>query len=878
MHDNEQRRSWKRISWVVFGSMIGIAVIILISALYMSNFLIDMWWFDSVGYSLYFWLRLLYRYAVFTIVTIVFFSIFFLNFRLATRYLRKTTTPSESKFRLGRLGRSLKTGSRFVYIPLSMFLSIIVAIPLFQHWEEFIFYIFGPSSGIPDTVFGRDISYYLFSYPVYTLVQSRVFIALLILFVGLAILYGLEHYTRVKEKKGFRRLAAWHLAVMAGLITLAAIWNFSLQRYGLVYVTKHEPLFFGPGYLEVKYELVLIWAQMLLLAGIGILAMVAVIRRRGFVIGGILVACFLLVVGLRHVDFVGKEIARYWVDPDRLVREKPYIDKNVRATLHGYGLDRVEVRDFRPGLLSAGIDAPSVGKVLRNVPLWEEGELKAVYDELQVLRTYYDFPDIGVGRYTVERDYQQVFLAARELNYDLLPGTARTWVNKHLDYTHGYGLVMSPASQTGADPFVWFVHGIPLESQFGILTNRPEIYFGVGQFNQFVIAPNESGEFDYAREDQFVTSHYGGHGGVKLSSLPTRAVFAYHFKDKNILVSTLLTDESRILFRRNVLERIRTLAPYLLPDGKIYPVITPDGLYWIQDAYTISDRYPASQPMDFQGHHFNYIRNSVKIVVDAYDGSVDFYIFDPKDPIVRAYNRIYPGLFKDRDEMPDALKKHVRYPKDFFEIQMSMYRKYHQTDPVTFFEQEDVWEFAKTLQGKNSLRVQPYYLTLDLFEPGTLEFLIMQPMTPLGVDNLRALAVGGCDGENYGKIIIYSFPKGEVVYSPVQMAAIINAEPTIAEQFNLWDMSGSRIQRGKMVILPVNNTVIYIQPIFLEAKTRRTIPELQRVVMTEGHVAVMDKSLEAAYAGLRARAKEMEQRAQSRFPASEQDKKQDGDK
>ena len=518
------------------------------------------------------------------------------------------------------------------------------------------------------------------------------------------------------------------------------------------------------------------------------------------------------------------------------------------------------MREFRPGNLSSSIDTPSVKDVLRNVPLWEEKELEAVYDELQVLRTYYNFSRISVGRYTIGDEYQQVFLAVRELDYNRLPKSAKTWVNQHLNYTHGYGFVMNPASQKGGESVLWYARGLPLESQYGIQMKRPEVYFGVGPFNQFVIAPNVSGEFDYAQEDAFVTSSYKGHGGVHLSTLFSRALFAYYFGDKNILVSTQLTDKSRILFRRNILERILTLTPYLLLDGQVYPVATPERLYWVQDAYTTSKYYPNSQPTDFNGKKLNYIRNSVKIVVDAYDGSVNFYVFDPKDPIIDAYQRIYPGLFKDKSKLPPALKPHIRYPRDFFHIQMNIYAKYHQTDPVTFFEQEDVWEPATTIRGQDTVTLHPYYLTLGLINPPNLDFLIVQPMTPLRLDNLRALVVGGCDGDNYGKIIVYEFPKGELVYSPVQISALINAEPTIAEQFNLWNMSGSKMNRGKMVILPVQKTVLYIQPIFLQAEIPHPIPELQRVVMTEGHVAVMDASLEEAYRQLRSRVGEIDQR------------------
>jgi len=868
MKQNSPHRSWKRTTAIVIGSILILAILAFLLALYMVHFLVDLWWFDSVGYDFYFWQRLLYRYAVFAAVTVVFFFLFFWNFRFGTRYLRDKGAPSKQTGRLGKSGHMLRTGSAYVYLPLSLILAIVVAMPLFQNWQQFLFFIFGRDSGIPDTIFGRDISYYLFNYPIYTLIQKRLFIAFLVVLGGSAILYGLEYRTRAREKKGFPRQAWGHLSVLVAITFLLGIWGYVLRWYGLAYSNHHEPLFFGPGYLEIKYELPLIWAQMLLLSGTGIAVIIGFRHRKSLIVGGILAACFCLIVGLQNTAYVRKKIDRYWVQPDRLEREKPFIDKDVQATLRGYHLHDATVREFRPELLPASIDTSSVKDVLRNVPLWDDTELKAVYDELQVLRTYYGFSRISVGRYTIGEDYQQVFLAARELDYTRLPKAAKTWVNQHLDYTHGYGFVMNPASQKGGESFLWFERGLPLESRYGIRMKRPEIYFGVGPFNEFVIAPNVSGEFDYAQEGSFVTSSYKGHGGVLLSSYFSRALFAYYFGDKNILVSTQLTDKSRILFRQNILDRIRTLAPYLLLDGQVYPVVTPDRLYWIQDAYTISKYYPNSQPTEFQGKRFNYIRNSVKIVVDAYDGSVNFYVFDQKDPIIDAYQRIYPGLFKDRSELPPALKPHIRYPRDFFHIQMNIYAKYHQVDPVTFFEQEDVWEAASTLRGQDSETLRPYYLTLGLINPPNLDFLILQPMTPLHLDNLRALVVGGCDGDNYGKIIVYEFPKGELIYSPVQISALINADPTISEQFNLWNMSGSKIDRGKMVILPVQKTVLYIQPIFLQAKIPHPIPELQRIVMTEGRVAVMDASLEQAYHRLRSRVSEMDRRLRTQSPVT----------
>jgi uncharacterized membrane protein (UPF0182 family) len=347
MQGGKKRRSRKKTIAAVLAIVVGIAVLFFLSASFLVHFFVNLWWFDSVGYGLYFWQRLLYRYAVFTTVATVFFFFFFLNFRLVTRPLRAMRASSDDPSRMGRLGRALQAGSMFVYIPLSVVLTLIVALPLFHNWEKFLLFLLGPDSGVQDTLFGKDISYYLFSYPVYILMQGRLLIAFLALLAGSTILYGLEHLTRVKGRKELPRQTVWHLSVLVGIIILIEIWGYGLQRHGLVYGTSHEPLFYGPGYLEMNYVLPLIWIQMLLLTAIGIAVILLLARRRGFLIAGLLIAWFSFHVALRHSPFVREEIERYWIKPNQLERERPFINANVQATLHAYGLQGVVVREFR---------------------------------------------------------------------------------------------------------------------------------------------------------------------------------------------------------------------------------------------------------------------------------------------------------------------------------------------------------------------------------------------------------------------------------------------------------------------------------------------------------------------------------------------------
>jgi len=859
---------WKRWLAATVVSITALAGIVIALSFFFSHFLIDIWWFDSVGYEAYFWQRALYRYAVLGSVSIFFFLIFFLNFWVASRFLgaalpAKTSTAASLKsYRL--LLRGFRTGSMWVYTPLSIILSVVIALPLYEQWEAFLLYLFSPRAKVADPVYGKDIGYYLFAYPIYTLIQHRLLIAFCVLLAAITLLYLVERRILARQEK---RLPAWaraHISILAFLVFLIEIWDFVLQRYGLLYSRGHLPLFFGPGYVEMNITWVLIWVCLILLAGAAISLIYLINTHKGIRIFAGFAVVFALALGARYSDFLLQTVEKYTVKPNESSKERPYIQNNITSTLSAYRLDDVEIRDFNPERMLTDISIPDVQSILRNTPVWDGELLDDVYKQLQNLRTYYDFPGVDVDRYTVNGLYQQVFLSARELNRDQIPEGARNWINEHLSYTHGFGAVMTPASQAGDEPMVWFLRGIPPESAYGFKIEQPGIYYGQIA-NDYVIAPNGSGEIDYPKGSSNVVTSYSGKGGVALHSLLKRFVFAVYFKDRNILFTSKLLPESKIIFRHKLTERIRTLTPYLILDRDPYLVVTQKKLFWIQDAYTVSDKYPMSVPLAKQTGEVSYIRNSVKITMDAYDGNVDFYLFDAQDPIIAAYSRIYPGLFKDASQMPDELKQHVRYPKEIFETQMAIYAKYHQTDPEVFYQQEDIWEFAKTYKGRESSEISPYYLTLDLIDPGRFDFLLLLPMSPSGRDNLRSLTLAGCDPPYYGKIVVYNFPKGELVFGPSQIYALINQDTTISQQFSLWDQAGSEVDRGKMIILPVRKVILYIQPVYLKSATRLKIPELKRLIVSQGQIVIMETSLEEAYAQLQKRIKAEAERIDKRF-------------
>ena len=818
------------------------------------GYLIEIWWFDALGYNFYFWQRVLYRYAVFSFAAVLFFSIFFLNFWMATRFRKiKDIKGLDSQKNNARgLVRGIQAGSAWFYGPVSLALGIGLALPIFQQWEGFLFYLFGRDMGTVDPFLKKDVAFYLFAYPIYSLVQQRLILAVLLLGIVLAIFYTAKNHLLQRKWFQYGRGARWHMSLVAAGLCALGIWGFMLQRYDLLYDASHQGLFDGPGYVQMNVVLPLIWLCMGALAAVALALVVAIQWGKGFKTCLTLVLVFALSLALREFDFLPRMVQTYVVKPNEIEKESPYIAKHIQATLDAYQLNDIDVRAFDYGPFPQEQKDRQVDDVLRNVPVWDEETLATVFQQLQELRTYYMFPLVSVGRYFIGNRQQQVFLSPREIEFANLPGGARNWINEHLTYTHGFGAVMTPASQVSGRTITWYLHNIPPESRFGLTIEQPRIYYGLGTYN-YSIVPNRTGEMDYPKGNRNVSYHYSGKGGLPISSLFRKFLFAYHLGNKDLFFTTKITERSKLLIRRNIIERIEFLVPFLKLDATPYVAVTPKGIYWIVDAYTTSSHYPAAASSGQEGEAFNYIRNSVKIVVDAYHGSVDLYIFDEKDPIVQAYDRIYPGLFQTQADMPAALKAHVRYPTDFFDIQMRVYAKYHQKDPQVFYQQEDLWTFAGASGENSAVPKKPYYVSLDLFESNQVDFMLIMPMLPKNRDNLRAVAVAGCDPGNYGELVVYNFPKGELVYGPAQIDAMVNQDPDIAEQFTLWDQAGSEILRGKMIILPVGSSILFIQPVYLKATSRVKIPELQRIIMSVEETVVMAPTVHAAYAELKRR-------------------------
>ncbi|MBK5939514.1 UPF0182 family protein [Halochromatium roseum] len=878
--------------WVVgFGVFLVILVVPPVLAVFYADTLVEFWWYQSLGLGFYFWQRLLYNYLILGGATALFFAFFYYNFNLASRLLR--VRPSGSANFFLRLQRKFKwaaprnalvmteqscapsdsgenrrswqwliINSRRFYVLASLILALFVAYPLYHHWETALLFLFAPSAGIADPVYGLDVSFYLFGLPLFRTIVYELLLALGILLIILSVVY----YLQLRELSsrhlflppGVRR----HLSVIITLIFLVSIFELLMQRYLLLYRDSNTPLFFGPGYTDMTVVLPLIWSSMMAMVILGATVVLYINKRCSRIF--VLISTFFLVaiIGLNQWGALAQGVQDIVVEPDELARQEPYIRNNIDATLNAFDLTEVEIRPYVVGGGAGQANSGPGGLELRNIPVWDRDMLIDVYRELQELRTYYRFPQVNSDRYTIEGEYQQVFVAARELDFDRLPPDSRNWVNRWFKYTHGYGAVMSPAAQVGEDTKKWFLKDIPPQSDVGVTLEQPAIYFGMQDLYD-VIAPNALREISYPGKDGVVLDDYSSESGIPIYSWFRRAIFALYYRDYKLLFTQAIIPESKILIRRNVPSTIEVVTPFLELDSDPYLVITPKRLFWIVDAYTLSDLYPYAEPVN-RGlgsdpdssmvspiqKEFNYIRNSVKIVVDAYNGDMTYYLADPNDPIARAYQRMYPSLIKGMDEFPVALRAHIRYPRDLFITQMQVYAKYHQTDPDAFYGQEDRWMFPRVSREGEVQSLLPYYVTLNLIDPARFEHLLIAPMNPEGRENMRAIGLVSSDGDNYGRIIVYSFPTGALIHGPSQIDALINQDSDIAEQFTLWGRGGAEIHRGKLILIMVNGIITYVQPVYLKAAGNVAIPQLKRVIVSQNGKVAMEPSLEAAFAAL----------------------------
>lgn len=799
-------------------------------------------WFGEVGYRTVFWVPFLSSAAVAAAAAASVFLILYLNLRplLRLRPLARVVElrPVGDTRTYRRIVAGLSPGR--VAALLAALVAIVAGLGAANAWPVFQALLHQAPFGVRDPVFGRDVAFYVFALPAYQEVYGWLFGWLFIALLGAAAAYYLDLVPlAIRGVWAVPRGVQVHLSVLAGLLVLLRGFGFWLDRYGILY-SPHRVVY-GAGYTDLHATLPALTLLIALSAVTGVLLLVSTRARTIRPAIGALVV--LLAVWIAGTVFYPAFVQQVEVAPNELDREQPYISNGIASALHAYGLDRVEEQSFPAALTLTPASVQSNRTVLDSVRLWDYRPLLTTYAQLQSLRLYYTFTDVGIDRYRINGREQQVMLSARELDVNRLPDQARTWVNEHLVFTHGFGLVMTPVNRISAEGLPeFYIKDIPPQSAIGLTVARPQIYYSL-LTTPYVVVNTRNKELDYAQGDQNVYTTYAGRGGVPLTAPLARFAFASRFGAMSLLLSNDITPASRVLFHRDVRDRVGRVAPFLKLDRDPYLVLADGRLFWILDGYTTTAMYPYARPTG----ELNYIRNSVKAVVDAYDGTVNLYAIDPADPLLETYGRIYPGLLKPFSEMPAALAAHIRYPVDLFTIQSDVYATFHMKDPRVFYNREDLWATPNELFGGSAQPVEPYYVNLKLDPARGEEFALILPFTPSGKDNMVAWMAARSDAPNYGHLLVYHFPKDTTVFGPMQIEARINQDPTISAQLTLWNQQGSQVIRGNLLVVPVADSLLYIEPLYLQAQGS-ALPELKRVIVAYGAQIAMEPTLEEAVA------------------------------
>jgi len=790
-------------------------------------------WFSSLGYSSVYATILKTRVLLFFLAAVIFCILFLGNLILATRL----SPGREGHFWPWAIARWPRPIYKWAVIAGTGLLSIIFGLVAQGKWQVVLQFFNGQSFGITDPVFHKEISFYVFTLPFLHELRGWFLAALIVTFVGTSAVYFLSYLVQ-RLKFDFARPVLVHGAGLVAAILGLFAWGYWLGIWELVFSTRG--VVFGASYADMHAKLPAQWILLAVVLICMVVILVCVLRRKFrwplYAIGGWLVA--IIIAGVIFPALV----QRFQVQPNELAREKPYIEYNIQSTREAFALSRVEEEPFPAEKAPSYQDVAENEKTINNIRLWDHRPLKDTYNQIQSIRLYYDFHDVDVDRYTIGDEYRQVMLSARELFAERLAGEAQTWVNRRLQFTHGYGVALSPVNEVTPEGLPeLLIKDIPPVGDFDI--EQPQIYYGE-KTNDYVIVKTKTEEFDYPMGEQNVYGYYQGDGGVNIGGFIRRLVYAWQFGDFNILISGELTPESRVLYYRNISQRVSHLAPFLKLDSDPYVVVADGRLFWIQDAYTVTDRYPYSEPYE---DSLNYIRNSVKVVIDAYDGSVTFYVTEPGDALIRTYQAIFPELFVPVDQMPEFLRAHLRYPEGMFNIQASVYQSYHMRDARVFYNREDLWAVPKEVYAGTEQPMEPYYIIMRLSGEEKEEFLLMFPFTPVNKNNTIGWLAARCDGDNYGKLLAYHFPKERLVYGPSQIENRIQQDTVITEQLALWGRGGSRVIRGNLLMIPLGKSSLYVEPVFLQAEAGG-LPELKRIIVAAGEQIAMEPTLEESLA------------------------------
>jgi uncharacterized protein len=832
----------KQIVWIFI--LIGL-FIILGGLSFALNMYFDYLWFQELGKTVIFTTSLYAKSLLGSIVLLIAFLFIYLNLWFANR------APGEIQIGIptptGQLTAytfSRETVRRIAGL-FSAAVALFYSLQAAANWEvvwRWLHKVSFASLGLAysqDPIFQRDISFYFFSLPVWEYATQLCLTLSLFTLAMVAALYYFKGVLSLKKARNFNRRngVGIHISLLGAVVFLALSADAYLDRFQIMF--SQQTVFSGPGYADLHARLpmlvVLFWVSLL---GTLLLIYNSFARNNRPAVAAVILYGGFMILGNVYPAIVQKFI----VAPNEFDKESPQISHNITATLNAYGLSKVEDLNLSGDKTLTPADIKNNAATIQSIRLWDHEPLLDALKQIQEIRTYYDFASVDNDRYSVNGNLQQTMLSARELNSSSLP--ERNWINEHLSYTHGYGITLGGVNQVTNEGLpILYVKDIPPSSTSPVFAiTRPEIYYGE-LTRGYAIVQSGQKEFDYPSGEENKYTTYTGSGGVPVASFLRKLLFAVYFKDPNIVLSPLLKSDSRFLYFRDLRTRVSKMAPFLSLDQDPYLVISEGKLYWIQDGYTISTRYPYST----SSRDFNYIRNSAKIVLDAYNGKADIYIADPEDPIIRTYQGIFPGVLKPLSEIPPDLRKHLRYPEDLFKIQTQVYSVYHMEKPQIFYNKEDLWEIPELSSGASTVQMSPYYTIMRLPQGKEEEFILMLPFTPGRKDNLSAWMVARSDSDNYGKLVVYRFPKQKLVYGPKQIVARINQDAEISRQVSLWDQRGSQVIQGTLLVIPVEEALLYVRPLYLRAESGK-IPELKRVIVAYENKIAMEETLDGALA------------------------------
>jgi uncharacterized protein len=826
-----------------------VVVILSATAGAMATFYTDYLWFVDVGHPAVFWTRIWSEWGVGATFGVLTFAILYANLVIARR-LRPRVTPAawpqgvaltpqqQIEELLVRVRSALDPFAGWILAAVAALLAWGIGSSMAGNWETFRLALSGAKFGTLDAHFGIDVGFFVFQLPALRIISDWLFGVLVLTLVVSTLVHLYEGGIRPAERlQGFDPHVKVHVSVLLGLIVASKAFDYWLSIYELDFSPRGQVL--GASYTDVHAQMPAYAILIVIALAVGVLLLLN-IRYKGWRLplvglGAWIVAS--IVVGTIYPEIIQQLV----VAPNELAYEKPYIQRNISATRAAFDLSSVDATGFPASADLTAQDMAEATSTVKNVRLWDPNVAIDSYKQLQELRFYYDFNDVDIDRYTIDGVRQQALISAREMNTTQLSDQSRTWINRHLVYTHGYGVVVSPVNKVGPDGLPeLLVKDLPPKSATDLKVTRPGIYFGE-ETTDYAIVGGPQKEFDYPVGGENATTTYAGRNGITVGSFIDRLAFAIRTGDIEILFSSAIDSNSRVLFRRLITERVGELAPWLTLDSDPFPVITRDGkLVWVLDGYTTSTFYPYSERA--AGLEVNYIRNSVKVTVDAYDGTTILYAFDDKDPVLKAYRTIFPTLFADAATMPPDITAHLRYPEDLFRLQAEVYKTYHMLDPVVFYNKEDQW----ALPGeKTDKPMVPYYILMQLPGETTENFLLMEPFTPRNKDNMIGWMAAKMDVGSYGKRIVYNFPKQRLVLGPQQIRARLNQEPDISKELTLLNQQGSQVIFGNLLVIPIKDSIVYIEPLYIQA-SQSAMPELKRVIVAYSDRIAMDASLGGA--------------------------------